>query len=135
MSFDEKQLAALGRLARLSTSAALASELQRTLGLLDALQRAPVDGLPDGLDQVAAGPCHAPAEHHEVGVEHVDQRGEADAHQLRAPADGLAPLAHPHDASATLRADVVTASDRSDALLALAPDTTGGFYLVPRVIE
>lgn len=91
MSFDEKELAALGRLARLSTSPSLAGELQRVLHLLDALERAPVDG--------------------------------------------LAPLAHPHDAALALRDDVVTAHDRSNELLALAPDTNGSFYLVPRVIE
>jgi aspartyl-tRNA(Asn)/glutamyl-tRNA(Gln) amidotransferase subunit C len=91
MSFDEKELAALGRLARLSTTPALAGELQRVLQLLDALERAPVDG--------------------------------------------LAPLAHPHDAGLVLREDVVTATNRSEELLALAPDTNGSFYLVPRVIE
>ena len=91
MSFDEKQLAALGRLARLSTTPSLADELQRVVHLLDALERAPVDA--------------------------------------------LTPLAHPHDAALALRDDVVSATDRSDELLALAPDTNGSFYLVPRVIE
>jgi hypothetical protein len=38
-------------------------------------------------------------------------------------------------ADAGLRADVVTESDRADALLALAPEARGGFYLVPKVIE
>lgn len=49
--------------------------------------------------------------------------------------DGLEPLAHPLDQVATLRDDVVTESDRSEALLALAPESQGGFYVVPKVIE
>lgn len=53
----------------------------------------------------------------------------------QAPVDGLAPLAHPHDAAVTLRADAVTAGDRSDRLLALAPESAGGYFLVPKVIE
>ena len=33
------------------------------------------------------------------------------------------------------REDVATGGDRSGELLALAPESNGGFYLVPRVIE
>jgi aspartyl-tRNA(Asn)/glutamyl-tRNA(Gln) amidotransferase subunit C len=44
-------------------------------------------------------------------------------------------LAHPQDAAVTLRDDVVASTDRSDALLPLAPESNGGFYLVPRVLE
>lgn len=47
----------------------------------------------------------------------------------------VAPLAHPLDASAPLRADVATEADRREALMGLAPDAQGGLYRVPRVIE
>lgn len=49
--------------------------------------------------------------------------------------DGVEPMAHPHEQALLWRADAVTESDRADALLALAPDARGGFYLVPKVIE
>lgn len=49
--------------------------------------------------------------------------------------DGLNPLAHPLDVTVTLRDDTVTETDRSAALLALAPESQGGYYLVPKVIE
>ena len=49
--------------------------------------------------------------------------------------DGLAPLAHPLDVTATLRDDAATERDRSEELLALAPESQGGYYLVPKVIE
>ena len=48
---------------------------------------------------------------------------------------GVEPMAHPHEQVLTWRPDQVTESDRADALLALAPETRGGFYLVPKVIE
>jgi aspartyl-tRNA(Asn)/glutamyl-tRNA(Gln) amidotransferase subunit C len=34
-----------------------------------------------------------------------------------------------------MREDAVTEPDRADALLALAPESRGGLYLVPKVIE
>ena len=49
--------------------------------------------------------------------------------------DGVEPLAHPHDQALAWRADAVTEPDRADALLALAAEARGGFYLVPNVIE
>jgi aspartyl-tRNA(Asn)/glutamyl-tRNA(Gln) amidotransferase subunit C len=49
--------------------------------------------------------------------------------------EGVVPLAHPDDAPLVLREDAVTAGDASDALLALAPESQGGYYVVPRVIE
>ena len=49
--------------------------------------------------------------------------------------ENLAPLAHPLEQTATLRDDIVTESDRSEALLALAAESQGGFYVVPKVIE
>ncbi len=45
------------------------------------------------------------------------------------------PLLHPLDATAPLRADVVTEGDRREALLALAPQAQDGLYRVPRVLE
>ena len=62
---------------------------------------------------------------------------------------GVRPLAHPLDMTQRLRADRVieteteadpeaktkTATDRRDALQALAPATENGLYLVPKVIE
>ena len=45
------------------------------------------------------------------------------------------PMSHPRDVSQRLRADEVTEGNRCDDLLGLAPDTAGGLYLVPRVIE
>ena len=45
------------------------------------------------------------------------------------------PMAHPHAQALTWRADAVTEPDCADALLALAPEARGGFYLVPKVIE
>ncbi len=48
---------------------------------------------------------------------------------------GIEPLAHPHDQALAWRADAVTETDHADALLALAGEARGGFYLVPKVIE
>ena len=49
--------------------------------------------------------------------------------------NGIAPMAHPHDATLRLRADEVTDSDRQLALERIAPQMQGGLYLVPKVIE
>ena len=53
----------------------------------------------------------------------------------RAEVDGVAPLAHPFDATLRLRPDEVTEPDRADAFLAQAPESQGGYFLVPRVVE
>jgi aspartyl-tRNA(Asn)/glutamyl-tRNA(Gln) amidotransferase subunit C len=53
----------------------------------------------------------------------------------RADVDGVEPLAHPFDASLRLRADEVTEGDRSELFLAQAPESQGGYFLVPRVLE
>ncbi|HEX4481214.1 MAG TPA: Asp-tRNA(Asn)/Glu-tRNA(Gln) amidotransferase subunit GatC [Rudaea sp.] len=53
----------------------------------------------------------------------------------KADLDGVEPLAHPHEPALALRDDTVTESDRADAFLALAPESRGGLYLVPKVIE
>lgn len=52
-----------------------------------------------------------------------------------APVDGVAPMAHPHDVAATLRADRVSESDCSGALERMAPEMASGLFLVPKVIE
>ena len=49
--------------------------------------------------------------------------------------EGVGPLAHPHAQALAMRDDAVTESDRADAFLALAPESRGGLYLVPKVIE
>ena len=61
-------------------------------------------------------------------LELVGQLGAADT-------TGIEPMAHPHEQPLAWRADAVTERDRADALLALAPETRGGYYLVPKVIE
>jgi aspartyl-tRNA(Asn)/glutamyl-tRNA(Gln) amidotransferase subunit C len=56
--------------------------------------------------------------------------------QLRdAPVDELAPLSHPGDVSLRLRPDLVTEGDVRAAFEAIAPSMSGGYYLVPKVIE
>jgi len=49
--------------------------------------------------------------------------------------DRVEPLAHPQDSPLALRDDLVIETDCSDTLMALAPATEGGLYLVPKVIE
>jgi len=56
-------------------------------------------------------------------------------HLASADIAGVEPMAHPHAQALVWRDDAVTEGDRADALLALAPETRGGFYLVPKVIE
>lgn len=51
------------------------------------------------------------------------------------PLDAVAPLAHPHDQCVALRADTVTEGGQADALLGLAGQSQGGYYVVPKVIE
>lgn len=49
--------------------------------------------------------------------------------------DGVAPLAHPLDATQPLRADEVSESDQHEQLQRCAPAVEDGLYLVPRVVE
>ncbi|OIO72400.1 MAG: asparaginyl/glutamyl-tRNA amidotransferase subunit C [Zetaproteobacteria bacterium CG1_02_53_45] len=49
--------------------------------------------------------------------------------------DGVPPTAHPHDVAMPQRADVVTNSNRRDALQTPAPNTESGLYVVPKVID
>ena len=48
---------------------------------------------------------------------------------------GVEPMAHPHEQTLALRGDVATEPDHADVFLALAPESRGGLYLVPKVIE
>ena len=48
---------------------------------------------------------------------------------------GVEPLAHPLDIVPRQRPDVVSEHDQRAALLAIAPVTDAGYYLVPRVVE
>ncbi|WP_027966478.1 Asp-tRNA(Asn)/Glu-tRNA(Gln) amidotransferase subunit GatC [Halomonas halocynthiae] len=49
--------------------------------------------------------------------------------------DGIAPMAHPLDATQPLRADDVSESDQREQLQQCAPAVEDGLYLVPRVVE
>ena len=49
--------------------------------------------------------------------------------------EGVEPLSHPLDASARLRADVVTESPDPEHFQQNAPSTGDHYYLVPRVVE
>ncbi len=58
----------------------------------------------------------------------VDQLQAADT-------EGVAPMAHPLDATQRLRADQVSEDNRREAFQELAPAAEQGLYLVPKVIE
>ncbi|MFI4956422.1 MAG: Asp-tRNA(Asn)/Glu-tRNA(Gln) amidotransferase subunit GatC [Gammaproteobacteria bacterium] len=47
----------------------------------------------------------------------------------------VAPMAHAFDATQPLRPDAITEGNERDELLAIAPATEFGLYLVPQVIE
>jgi len=48
---------------------------------------------------------------------------------------GVEPLAHAYEAAQRLRGDDVTENDQRITLLALAPSTERGLFLVPKVLE
>ena len=48
---------------------------------------------------------------------------------------GIEPMSHALDLAQRLRPDVVTESNHRAAFQAVAPETEGGLYLVPKVIE
>jgi aspartyl-tRNA(Asn)/glutamyl-tRNA(Gln) amidotransferase subunit C len=52
-----------------------------------------------------------------------------------AETDGVAPMAHPMDATQRLRADEVTEANQREAFQAIAPAAEAGLYLVPKVID
>jgi len=47
----------------------------------------------------------------------------------------IEPMAHPLDAVARLREDVVTETDQHKHFQSIAPEVADGLYLVPKVIE
>jgi aspartyl-tRNA(Asn)/glutamyl-tRNA(Gln) amidotransferase subunit C len=47
----------------------------------------------------------------------------------------IAPMSHPFDMVARVREDAVTEPNLCDALMAIAPESEMGLYLVPQVIE
>ncbi len=49
--------------------------------------------------------------------------------------DELEPMAHPLDQTQRLRADEVTETDQREELMAAAPASERGLFLVPKVIE
>jgi len=61
-------------------------------------------------------------------IGYVEQLAEVDT-------EGVEPIAHPHDIAMPQRVDVVTNTNRRDALQAPAPNIESGLYVVPKVIE
>lgn len=61
-------------------------------------------------------------------VDFVDQLSRADT-------ANVVPMAHPLDAAQRLRPDEVTEPNDRDHVQQNAPETAGGLYLVPKVIE
>ena len=53
----------------------------------------------------------------------------------QANTDGVAPMAHPLDASQVLRKDEVNESNQREKYQRCAPATEDGLFLVPKVIE
>jgi aspartyl-tRNA(Asn)/glutamyl-tRNA(Gln) amidotransferase subunit C len=49
--------------------------------------------------------------------------------------DDVEPMSHPQDGSQRLRRDEVSETDERESFQAFAPQTEGGLYLVPKVIE
>lgn len=48
---------------------------------------------------------------------------------------GVTPVSNPLDATQRLRTDEVTETDQHELYQSIAPETEGGLYLVPRVVE
>ncbi len=53
----------------------------------------------------------------------------------RADVDDAPPMRHPRDARQALRADTITEKSLKSALMALAPESDGNYYLVPKVVK
>ncbi len=53
----------------------------------------------------------------------------------RVPTDGIEPMSHPLGGSQRLRPDAVTEADDRERNLRNAPESRGGLFLVPKVIE
>jgi len=45
------------------------------------------------------------------------------------------PMSNPHDMVQRLRDDIVTETDQRETLLAVAPQSEAGYFLVPKVID
>ena len=58
----------------------------------------------------------------------VEQLGEIDV-------EGIEPMTGARQMALAMRDDIVTEPDRSEALLANAPDRARGFFAVPKVVE
>ncbi|MFW6380088.1 MAG: Asp-tRNA(Asn)/Glu-tRNA(Gln) amidotransferase subunit GatC [Halorhodospira sp.] len=61
-------------------------------------------------------------------LDFVEQMGSA-------PTEGVAPMAHPWDATQRLRPDEITEPSCREHYQASAPAVEAGLYLVPRVVE
>ena len=53
----------------------------------------------------------------------------------RIDTSGIEPMSHPQDSALRFREDEVTAPNRRENYLGIAPAAQSGLYLVPRVIE
>ncbi|BAP57816.1 aspartyl-tRNA(Asn)/glutamyl-tRNA (Gln) amidotransferase subunit C [Thioploca ingrica] len=53
----------------------------------------------------------------------------------RVDTDSLTPMAHPLEATARLRPDIVSETNQRDHFQTIAPQVEAGLYLVPKVIE
>ena len=53
----------------------------------------------------------------------------------QAPTEGVPPLAHPHDPGLRLRADQAESLPPREDLMRNAPQSAGGLFIVPRVVE
>ena len=71
----------------------------------------------------------------EAYVEDLDRILAMVAQLQQVDTDGVAPLAHPLEATQRLRADEVTESNQRERFQQVAPATEQGLYLVPRVVE
>ena len=58
----------------------------------------------------------------------IDQLNEVDT-------DGVAPMTSCVAVALPMREDVITDGDKRDAVLANAPKSIGGFFVVPKVVE
>lgn len=61
-------------------------------------------------------------------LELVEQMNQVDTREVQ-------PMSHPFDATQRLREDAVTEPDLNAELMAIAPESESGLYLVPKVIE
>jgi len=82
------------------------------------------------LARLEVGPSEIPAYTDKLGkiIEFIDELGSADT-------GAMLPMAHPLSMKQRLRPDTVTESDERERFQANAPETSGGLYVVPRVVE